>query len=171
MNWVLMPFSSCWHSNSEVWMEFFATISHSTDLVNRESVINKLRLIFFEDSLAILVDTKTEISLDVRWELKPVDGLVFKEIGLLLEQTQNHSLDVRVSVDSAIWCQVICYLHLGIAFRDLLVREALQQVWLDGESLLRWFPWVKLSTVKTHISLFFYLILYLLIIIYNLLNN
>ena len=47
-------------------MEFFATISHSTDLVNRESVINKLRLIFFEDSLAILVDTKTEISLDVR---------------------------------------------------------------------------------------------------------
>ena len=81
-------------------MEFFATISHTTNLVNRETVINVLRLIFFEDGLAILVDTKAEICLDVRRELKPVDGLVFKEIGLLLEQTQNHSLDVRVSVDS-----------------------------------------------------------------------
>ena len=82
-------------------MEFFATISHSTNLVNRETIINVLRLIFFKDGLAILVDTKAEIRLDVRRELKPVDRLVFKEIGLLLEQTQNHSLDVRVSVDSA----------------------------------------------------------------------
>ena len=75
-------------------MEFFATISHSTNLVNRETIINVLRLIFFKDGLAILVDTKAEIRLDVRRELKPVDRLVFKEIGLLLEQTQNHSLDV-----------------------------------------------------------------------------
>ena len=61
-----MPFSSCCHSNSEVRMEFVATICHSANLVSRETVINVLSLIFFEDGLAILVDTKAEIRLDVR---------------------------------------------------------------------------------------------------------
>ena len=61
-----MPFSSCWHSNSEVRMEFVATICHSTNLVSRETVINELRLILLEDGMAILVDTEAEIVLDVR---------------------------------------------------------------------------------------------------------
>ena len=47
-------------------MEFVATICHSTNLVSRETVINVLRLLFLEDGMAVLVDTKAEIVLDVR---------------------------------------------------------------------------------------------------------
>ena len=79
-------------------MEFVATVSHSTNLVCRETVINELSLSFLEYGMAILVDTKTQIVLDVRRELYLRQGFVLKEIGLLLEQAQNHSLGVSVSV-------------------------------------------------------------------------
>ena len=68
MKLVLLPLAFCL-SNSEVWMEFVAAISHSAHLVNRETVINELSLMFFEGGLAILVDTEAEIVLDVRGEL------------------------------------------------------------------------------------------------------
>ena len=54
------------HSNSEVGVEFVSAISHSANLVSRETVINVLSLIFLEDGMAILVDTEAQIVLDVR---------------------------------------------------------------------------------------------------------
>ena len=139
-------------------MEFVAAIGKSANRVLSETVVNVLSFSFFEHGVAILVYTEAEIVLDVRRELVLIHWFIIKEVGLLLEQAQNHGLGVRVSVYSAILRQLLCRFHLWIAFGDLPVGAASEVVRVDGERLHAGRP--GLGTVKTHISSLFHLIIY-----------
>ena len=145
-------------THSQVGVEFVATIGKSAHRVRCEAVVNVLSLSFFEHGVAILVYTEAEIVLDVRRELQPIHWFIIKEVGLLLEQAQNHGLGVRVSVYSAVLRQLLCRFHLWIAFDDLPVGAASEVVGLDRERLHVGRP--GLGTVKTHISSLFHLIIY-----------
>ena len=138
-------------SVSQVWVEFVASVVQASDLVREVAILLDRRRRLLHYFGAVLAHPEADVVFQVRHELRLLHILVLKEVGLLLEHSQNHRTRVRVRIHHANVVHLIGTLELWVLIHEHFVRMTGHLITVDSEGLVpRFTRWRSVKVLFGH---------------------